>query len=354
MEFTSTQSITVALSVEPPAQNALAVVLSSAGPVSAFQAHHHAIPQVDGLEDALNALGMRVSAIEELLPKTNPSARSGADTGNSLEIEIPDKAELFPGKFPEGFDAGAAPKDGRNLPRPAGLLPAIHDTIIEDIIVPLPVPATYAGRVYRNKGSAPLLVPGGLGRRGSYPEPDGYAGSDGRAWYRLTRDTEMNSFFPTDFERELFMLHINDQMLRPGGTFSLEFKLSLCLFNAITRAQYLLHIDVGDAPGQINPPPTGENLEDVTWIGTPLLTQRLIVSGLKMTHRFGCAIRRTAAGLLQADRMMYGNWTAAPQAPTSPSFTLRARLLQFDTENSVRGARGTVFYGLTEAKADIS
>lgn len=351
--FTSPQSITVMLPGEPPAPDSLAVVLTSAGPISAFQAHHHTIPQVDGLENALNALGMRVSAIEELLPKTNPSARSGTDVGQSLEIEIPDKAEMFPGRLPENFDALAAAKDGKNLPRPAGLLPAIHDASVEAITIPLPSPTASPAQVYRNESAAPLLVPGGLGRRGSYLEPDGYAGSDGRVWYRLSRDGETNSFFPTDFERELFMFHINEEMLRPGGTLTLEFKLALCMFNSITRAQYLLQIDVGDAPGQITPSPTGENLEDVTWNGTPLLTQRIIVSGLKMTHRFGCAIRRTIAGLLQADRMTYGNWTAALQAPASPNFTLRARLLQFDTENSVQGAKGTVFYNLTDAKAEI-
>lgn len=352
--FTSPQSITITFTGEPPALNSLAIVLTSAGPTSAFQAHHHTIPQVDGLEDALNALGMRIGAIEELLPKTNPSSRSGEDGSNSLEIEIPDKAELFPGKFPENFDASAAAKEGKNLPRPGGLLPAIHDTRIESIIAPLPPASSDEGRVYRNDSGIPLFVPGGLGRRGGYLEPNNYAGSDGRVWYRLTRDGITNSFFPADFERELFMLHINEEMLRPGSTFSLEFKLALCLFNAITRAQYLLRIDVGTAPGQETPPPTGENLEDVTWIGTPLLTQRIIVSGLKIKHHFGCAIRRTAAGLLFADRMAYGNWTAAGQAPASPSFTLRARLLQFDTENSVRGARGTMFYGLTDAKAGIS
>lgn len=351
--FTTLQSITVMLPGDPPEPNSLAIVLTSAGPISAFQAHHHTIPQVDGLEDALNALGMRIGAIEELLPKTNPSARSGEDGRHSLEIEIPDKAELFPGKFPENFDPAFAAKDGKNLPRPGGLLPAIHDTRIESIIVPLPPPASEEGRVYRNDSGTPLFVPGGLGRRGGYLAPNCYASSDGRVWYRLTRDGTTNSFFPADFERELFMLHINEEMLRPGSTFSLEFKLALCLFNAITRAQYLLRIDVGAAPGQETPPPTGENLEDVTWIGTPLLTQRIIISGLKITHRFGCAIRRAAAGLLQADRMAYGNWTAAGQAPASPNFTLRARLLQFDTENSVRGARGTVFYGLTEAKGGI-
>ena len=52
--------------------------------------------------------------------------------------------------------------------------------------------------------------------------------------------------------------------------------------------------------------------------------------------------------------MAYGNWTAASIVPPSASFALRARLIEFDTENSVKGSKGTVFYALSEAKAEIS
>lgn len=335
-----------------PAQNAYAVTITAAGPKSAFQDHHHSIGQIDGLEEALNALGLRVTAIENLLPSVNPAARSGTDSGNSMEIEIPDRAEMFPGKFAPDFDAASA-ADGKTLPRPAGLLPAIHDPSIDPIFVPLPTASSMDGLVFQNDTGADVLVPGGLGRRGTYLEPDGYAGSDGRVWYRLDRDGSTNSFYPVDFERELFMLHINDQMLRAGTAFSLDFKLALKLFNATTRAQYLLRIDVGSAPGQSEPAPTGENLEDVTWVEQPLLSQRIILSGLKITHRFGCAIRRDINGTLHSDQMAYGNWTAGAVVPPSASFTLRARLVEFDTENSVRGAKGTVFYALSEAKAEI-
>ena len=337
----------------PPAENAYGVTITAAGPKSAFQDHHHSIGQIDGLEDALNALGLRVTAIENLLPSVNPAARSGTDTTKSMEIEIPDRAEMFPGKFAADFDPASAANDGKSLPKPAGLLPAIHDPTVDPITVPLAAASAMEGLVFANWTGADVLVPGGLGRKGAYLEPNGYAGSDGRVWYRLSRDGSTNSFYPVDFERELFMLHINEQMLRAGTAFSLEFKLALKLFNATTRAQYLLRIDVGSAPGQTYPAPTGENLENVTWVEQPLLSQRIILSGLKITHRFGCAIRRDINGTLHADQMAYGNWTAGAAIPPSASFTLRARLVEFDTENSVRGAKGTVFYALSEAKAEI-
>jgi len=142
--------------------------------------------------------------------------------------------------------------------------------------------------------------------------------------------------------------------MRAGTKFMLEFDLALRLFNATTRAQYLLRIDVGSAPGQSTPSPTGENLENVVWAEEPLLSQRIILSDLKITHRFGASVRRNINGELHADKMTYGNWMAAATAPAAANFTLRARLIQFDTENSVKGAKGTVFFALTEAKAEIS
>ena len=337
----------------PPAANAYAITVTAAGPKSAFQDHHHSIGQVDGLGDALLALGLRITAIEDLLPAVNPAAQTGS-AGDSLEIEIPDRMELFPGKLADGADAAEAEKDASKLPKPAGLLPAIHDATIEPITVPLPSASTGDGMVYRNDSGSPLLVPGGLGRRGGYLEAGGFAGSDGRVWYRLVRDGTTNSFYPLDFEKELFMLHINDQMLRAGAKFTLEFKLALRLFNSTTRAQYLLRIDVGSAPGQSTPSPTGENLENVTWVANPLLSQRIILSGLKITHRFGASVRRDINGDLHADKMTYGNWTAAAVIPPSASFALRTRLIAFDTENSVKGAKGTVFLELKDAKAQVA
>jgi len=184
-------------------------------------------------------------------------------------------------------------------------------------------------------------------------EPGGFIGSDGRVWYRLSRDGTTNSFYPTDFERELFMLAVNDHMLRAGTAFTLNFKLALQLFKATTRAQYLLVIEAGTVPGQTSPAPTGPNLEDVVWMDTPLLSQRLIISGIKVIHSFGCAVRRDALGNLAADQMAYNFWTGAAAVPSDPNFVLRARLKDFDTENSVSGAKGLVYYALSGATATI-
>lgn len=216
----------------PPAPASLALVITSAGPVSAFQAHTHTMAQIIGLVDALFALGSRVAAIENLLPKVQPTLPAASST--PMDIQIPDRTELFPGRLPAGFDPKSL--SGGNtasaMPRAAGLLPAIHDATVQPITVPLPSAAANAGNVFQNNTATPLLVPGGLGRRGGYLEAGGFAGSDGRVWYRLTHVAGTTSYFPADFERELFLFHVNEQMLRAGQSLKLEFDLALQLLQA--------------------------------------------------------------------------------------------------------------------------
>ncbi len=340
----------------PPALNSLALVISSAGPRSAFLAHTHTIAQILGLLDALAGIFARLEAIEDLLPTPNLLTRR--DSAVSQDIEIPDFTDVFPSaRLPADFDPKSL-SEGKTdkLPRPAGLLPAIHDATVVPIAVPLPRPEPNAGNVFQNTTNVPLLVPGGLGRRGGYLDPQGYAGSDGRVWYRLTRAAQTNSFYPLDFERELFLLHINEAMWQPDGRFAVEFDLELQLFVANTRAQFLVVIEAGTAPGQGTPSPVSENLADVVWQPAPLLSQRIIISGLKLKHHFGAIIKRSLDNVISAERQLYIAWSACPAnaVPQTPGFVLRARLIQFDTENSVRGAKGFVFAALTQAKAQIS
>ena len=276
-----------------------------------------------------------------------------------LEIEIPDVTLLFPsGRLPANFDPKSL--DGEKavvLPRAPGLLPAIHDAAVVDVnALPASIAAS-VGNVFRNTSTAPLIVPGGLGRRGGYLEPGGYVGSDGRVWYRLTRTGTSNSYYPADFERELFLLPVMAEMWQPGNRFSLTFDLDLRTVEATTRAQYVVVVEAGTPAQQAAPAPVAVNLSDIEWRVTPLLAQRVILSGIKMKHRFGAQIRRSLTGnVLSAERLLYTAWTAAPAGsePATPTFVIRARLLQFDTENSVPGAIGFIYAALSEATASIS
>ena len=138
------------------------------------------------------------------------------------------------------------------------------------------------------------------------------------------------------------LLHINEAMWQPDGRFAVEFDLELQLFVANTRAQFLVVIEAGTAPGQGTPTPVSENLADVVWQPAPLLSQRIIISGLKLKHHFGAIVKRSLDNVISAERQLYIAWSACPanSVPQSPGFVLRARLIQFDTENSVRGAKG--------------
>ena len=157
-----------------------------------------------------------------------------------------------------------------------------------------------------------------------------------------------------DFERELFLLHINDAMWAPGGNFSVTFDLELQLLAANTRAQILAVIEVGSAPAQTTPAPVAENLENIVWQPAPVLAQRIIVSGIKLKHHFGAMIKRSLDNVISAERLLYTTWQAAQVAPPGPSFVIRARLIQFDTENSVRGAKGYVLASMSQAKAEVA
>ena len=326
-----------------PAPHALAIVITAAGPISAFQAHTHTMAQIIGLLNALAAIYARLQAIEDILPHVAPGLLTMK--GKTTQIDIPDKSEIYPGRFTA---AGAASADPSKL-KPGGLLPAVHDATVAHITVPLPDVLANAGNVFVNATANDIPIPGGLGRRGSMLKPGGFVASDGRVWYRVTHGPTpdgqaSNSYFPTDFERlAMPPLYINEQQLRAGGTFTLEFDIELQMVNATTHAQYLLVIETGSAPSQDTPTPTGTNLQDVIWLATPVLSQRLIVTPLKLKHHFGCAFKRSLDGLtMTADRLLYDVWTGGAQAPATASFALRTRLIQFDTENSIAGAKGLV------------
>lgn len=338
-----------------PALNSLAVVITAAGPVDVFQAHTHLMAQITGLLDALAELGARLAVVEAYIPTNNPAAPSGSSTG-SMTIVIPDAYAVFPGRLPAGFNPAALITPATVLPRSAGLLPAIHDATVVDITIPLPDVAASAGNVFLNNTGAAIIVPGGLGRRSSTLAAGGFLGSDGRVWYRLTRSGSTKSWFPTEFEYALFPpIEINPSMLRAGTKLTVEFDVVLQLLQAATEAQYMFVIEIGAQPSQTSPATTSTNLEDIVWNTTPLLSQRLICGRLKRTHRFGAAILRAIDGTtFSSNQLVYSAWLASAVVPADANFALRARLINFDTENSIANTRGNVLAGVTGATAGIT
>lgn len=336
----------------PLTENSLVVIISTINNVATFADHFHPIARIIGdtdeaptLREELDALSARILAIENLISVTGSISRTQADA-EEQGLELPMRRELYPGRY-----TTIPALDGTVKLKAAGLLPAIHDaTATAFTVLPLPDPGDFTGSVLYNDTGAAIEIPGGLGRRATMLPAGGFFGSDGRLWYRLTNEGETNSFFPTDFERELWMLAINDRMLRPGMIFRVDGAVKLRLLAATTRMQCVLIIEIGTAPSEAAPSPTAPNLENVVWnTGTPLLKQRIVIGDIEQKHTYGCAVLVSDEAVVTALKFLYGASSAADQVPASANFVIRARLKDFDTENSVTGARGLVWFESTGA-----
>lgn len=339
----SASEVTVTALGDVPEEDAWTVYVRAMEPIASFAEDLEiTIGQVTGLEDRLAAIEAAVDDLEALVPSTPLGTSSAA--GGSLAITIPALSLVFPG-------AGT----GTSAPSPlGGLLPAIHDATATSLdALPLGDAADHAGEVWQNNTGAEIVVPGGLRTRSSRLADEGFFGSDGRRWLPLTRRGATKSYFPRDFEVELFCFQTNTGMLRAGSTLRFEAALKLQLLKATTRAQYILVVEHGTVPSQTEPATTATNLWDIAWNATPLLSQRVILSGVQIAHTFGVEIIRSGLGVLSANKMLYGLKTAAGSVPESADMALRARLIDFDTENSVAKARGAVFIDLPSTAATI-
>jgi hypothetical protein len=176
-------------------------------------------------------------------------------------------------------------------------------------------------------------------------------------WYRVNRAGATNSFFPADFEKDLFVFQMTPEMWQPGASVDLTFAIDLLLYQANTGAQIVLIVEAGSDPSQGTPAPTSPNLENIVWNAAPIIAQRIILSEVQVTHKFGVSISLATDGTtIRADRLLYTAWTVAPDgsAPTSRGFALRGRLGMLDTENNVKGSVGFVVANMHDGLVAIS
>ena len=209
------------------------------------------------------------------------------------------------------------------------------------------LPTITANSVWQNNSGSALSIPGGGGIRTGTVATAGFIGSDGRMLFPAAKRLTTNSYFPESFKRELWRLWIDDKMLPVGKTFSVAFAVALQLINATCDAQWVLVIEKGVADAGTTGSPSPENFSSgITWDETnPLVKQRIILTQNQMVHSFGAIIANTSTGIT-AQGNYYGASYTAPAAPASANFVLRARLIEFDTENSVSTAKGWVSYSL--------
>lgn len=336
---------------QPIAGNAVLVVIKTSDLASTWAPGvTWEVADINGLNDRLANLGQRVQTLESAV------AINAASTDTSLpapdvvaQWTLPTIAELYPfrGKLDkldtlDGFDL-------TKVTRPGGLFAAVHAATLETLPLPVPQPSlTYQGRVFQNQSPGTVQLNGALRHRGVTLKPGEIAACDGRAWYRVNRYGSEKSFYPTDFDRELFVIAVNDKQLRQRKSLVVQFAIQSAVLGSNTNAQWVLVIEHGAFSADSSPATTGVNLKDVEWNTAPILQQRLILTSDPTVHTFGCRITRSiqvvnaqAQDTLTSTRILYGGEEGA-SGPTTASFALRARLVRFDTEDSQSDPRGFV------------
>lgn len=345
-------SVEVTALTGAPALNAWRIIVMSAQTVAAFAAGLNIeIAQVNGLQAILDAINAAIAELQTYVP-TNPPALP-ATSGDAFNVELPDVREVYPIRFTAGASFETAAQLSALKARP--LLPAVHDASVIAVTLPLPPPESVEGAVLFNDTDSDIEIPGGGGRPPRIIKPDEFIASDGRFLYGATRDAATTSYYPTDFERRLAFLTINAKQFLPGKIFAFDFQLLLQLLAANTSAQYVLKIDVGALPSQSTPATTGVNLQDVVWNPTPVLSERILFGSVSNKQTFGCEFVRAADGLtITGNKILFGVKQATAVVPASAEFALRARLDQFDLENSAPDPRGLVSLSVTNARVKIS
>lgn len=349
----------------PQAANELAVLITSAGPVSAFQAHNHAIANVAGLRDELDALAAAIAAIHAGLPTGALGLPEVSATG--LVWRIPDMFAVLPVSKPVALSARPASLLDLDLEAPlarigsspavlskrgGGLLAAVHDAAAESMpALPLPVTPTAGqiGHVFENDTEEEIFLSGGMGRRGVTLLPGQFMAADSRFFYRVSRpDEDENSWYPTDFDLVLAEFFVTAAQLRLKTTFELQVGFELMLARANTKAQWSLVAEIGTLSEEASPATTGINLKAITWdTANPRLSHRIPVTSTPQAHTFGLRVQRymsrgeDPADTLTLDQILYGA-AAGADPPESANFAVRLRLAEFDVEDDVADPRGFI------------
>lgn len=328
VKFTTDNTLTLTFATAPTTNQYVAVV-STAGPVSAFQAHTHSIAQIEGLLLILDDIGSRVETLESIVAM--PGGTGSNEVGQDIEIILPQVAITVP----------AAPNANS---RPA-LLGAIHDTTVAATAPPYITVVADTGGVRQT--TAAWTIPASRNRREWPVAAGGYIASNGESYYEVRKSG--NSFFPVEFEHDLFMLWVSGAMFPAKRGFALDAKPVLQILGN-TRAQYTLEVAFGTLTEDSG---TGYamNLSGINW-AAPVISERVLLSSAVVPHPISVRVASDIVGALTATASIYGrNQTVT--APAASSFALRARLLNFDTENRTT-PRGLVAVKMEESIATIS
>jgi hypothetical protein len=326
-----------------------AVMISSAGPTSVFQAHTHTIAQVVSLQDQLNSLSNRLAVVEDILPAAGISASSSVTQPYEIPVS-PRQAVLFTNSLGH-WDTTENILQISSVPsvQAPQLLEALSVTVGTAPSTALPT-VTTVDIVRAYTSGLNILVPRiGLIPGARLPSGTAYiAAESARSLvYQVDNYTSGRTFYPKAYEASLFEIPINDKLFRAGTTAKLRWNLSVQSKAANATAQWYCIVDVGTITTVASPATQTGNISDITWNSTPILSQQLIVTGEPIKHSMGVEILATTATQMDANYMTYGIWASATTGkPSSRNFILRGRLANFDVVDNQGDARGWVGYAM--------
>lgn len=320
------------------------LVITAAGPKSAFLNHTHTIDQITGLSFLLESLDERVDILENFIPSANIFAKD--KTSAVAGWTLPTFFEVFPMRTQLTTD-GAAKQTvqsivTKNLPRGGGLLPAKYLTGSVTVANTLPTsPSLTAVYSYTDTADT-LYLPGYLGRKGKQLKAPAFYGWDGRGFYQVEQvNTSESVYYPSDFTRELFRVHVNDRQLRANNRFNLDFGVVAAVFKSNTPVHWAVLIDLGIPTKN---PSNPSNIVDIQWL-PPSLDHSFILTEVASTHTFGIRIARATSNLQDSyivEKVLYGTAETTTTVLTSTNFVVRGRLARFDTGNNELDPRGLV------------
>lgn len=326
-----------------------AVMISSAGPTSAFQAHTHTIAQVVSLQDQLNSLGTRLAAVEDILPATGISSSSSVT--QPYEIPVSARQAVM---FSNGLGLWADTYSILQISsvpsvQAPQLLEALSVTVGTAPSTALPT-ATTVDIVRAYTSGLNILVPRiGLIPGARLPSGTAYIGAESTRGlvYQVDNYSSGRTFYSKAYEASLFEIPINDKLFRAGTSAKLQWNLNVQSKAANATAQWYCIVDVGTITTVSTPATQTGNISDITWNSTPILSQQLIVTGEPVKHGMGVEILATSATQMDANYMTYGIWASATTGkPSSRNFILRGRLANFDVIDTQGDARGWVGYAM--------
>jgi class 3 adenylate cyclase len=325
-----------------------AVMISSAGPTSAFQAHTHTIAQVVDLQDTLNAIGTRLNTLESVLPNgVGIINQSGVNTA-MLTMTIPSKSGVLFAQEVEGawgdggIDQSKLPVRGPSLLRSFSGLANNSNT--------LSVPAAAGAYIYSGGIELPAM---GYIPSNTVP-PGGIVIYDEGRIYQGRQDGSKKTYYPVPYEVELFRVPVNANQFRVGRTLEVKFQLITQLL-ANTDAQWRIVIDAANLSEVTSPSPQGMNISSANYSENKLLDHRIMLTQALAPHILGVRLVRSLSNnniIITADKNLYGTYESTTGAPTDASFILRARLMNFDISNTSDDVRGWVGYSIKGIEND--